>query len=98
MNGAVDEVALSESVAVPDLDEAQATHELARLAALLREANDAYHTADATVMPDADYDALKRRNAAIEARFPQLKRLDSPSDQVGAPPAEAFAKVVHAVP
>ncbi len=42
-------------------------------------------------------DALKRRNAAIEARFPALKRADSPSDQVGATLAEGFAKVRHAV-
>ncbi len=92
------EVALSDSVAVEDLDETQAAHELARLAGLLGEANLAYHTADQPLMSDADYDALKRRNAAVEARFPHLKRPDSPSDQVGAAPAEAFAKVVHAVP
>ncbi|MCB1921980.1 MAG: NAD-dependent DNA ligase LigA, partial [Candidatus Competibacteraceae bacterium] len=46
---------------------------------------------------DAEYDALKRRNAAIEARFPDLKRADSPSDQVGAAPAEGFGKIRHAV-
>ena len=43
--------------------------ELARLAGLLGEANDAYHRRDAPVMTDAAYDALKRRNAAIEARL-----------------------------
>ncbi|MBT8410466.1 MAG: NAD-dependent DNA ligase LigA, partial [Octadecabacter sp.] len=46
---------------------------------------------------DADYDALKRRNAQIEAAFPKLKRADSPSDQVGAAPSEGFGKVEHAV-
>ena len=72
--------------------------ELARLAELLGAANEAYHTQDAPIMSDADYDALKRRNAAIEARFPELKRPDSPTDHVGAAPAEAFGKVVHRIP
>jgi DNA ligase (NAD+) len=51
----------------------------------LQDANRAYHTEDAPEITDADYDALKRRNAAIEARFPELKRSDSPTEQVGAP-------------
>ena len=72
--------------------------ELAALAGALAEANRAYHQADAPEISDAEYDALKRRNAAIEARFPELKRPDSPSEQVGAAPSEAFAKVRHARP
>jgi DNA ligase (NAD+) len=48
-------------------------------------------------MSDAEFDALKARNAAIEARFGDLKRADSPSDMVGAAPSEGFAKVTHAV-
>ena len=75
-------------------DDARA--ELERLARQLALANAAYHTDDAPVMSDADYDALKRRNAVIEARFADLKRADSPSDQVGAPVSETFAKVTHA--
>ncbi|GAA6198970.1 NAD-dependent DNA ligase LigA [Aquicoccus sp. SU-CL01552] len=78
------------------LDEDAARTELARLADLLAGADAAYHTEDAPVMSDAAYDRLKRRNAAIEARFPELKRADSPSDRVGARPAEGFAKVTHA--
>ncbi|MDG4650339.1 NAD-dependent DNA ligase LigA [Roseibacterium sp. SDUM158017] len=77
------------------LTEAEAEARLAELAELLRQADLAYHQADAPVMSDADYDALKRENAAIEARFPHLKRADSPSDQVGAAPAEGFSKVAH---
>ena len=61
------------------------------------EANQAYHGADAPEISDAEYDALKARNAAIEARFPDLKRADSPSEQVGAAPSDGFAKVTHAV-
>ncbi|MEP1354929.1 MAG: NAD-dependent DNA ligase LigA [Tateyamaria sp.] len=80
-----------------DLSEQAAKAELARLAELLEQANRAYHTDDAPDITDADYDALKRRNAEIEARFPALKRQDSPSDRVGAAPAEGFSKVTHAV-
>ncbi|MEY8841751.1 NAD-dependent DNA ligase LigA, partial [Cribrihabitans sp. XS_ASV171] len=68
-----------------------------RLAALLARANEAYHTEDAPEISDAEYDALKRRNAEIENLFPDLKRSDSPTEQVGARPAEGFAKVTHSV-
>lgn len=80
---------------VDDLDEVTAKAHLASLAAEIHAANLAYHQQDAPVLSDADYDALKRRNAAIEARFPHLKRDDSPSEQVGAAPAEGFSKVRH---
>ncbi|NIY81220.1 NAD-dependent DNA ligase LigA [Celeribacter sp. HF31] len=85
------------TIDVDALTEMQARAELARLAELLDGANTAYHTEDAPVMSDADYDGLKRRNMAIEARFPELKRSDSPTDQVGATPAEGFGKITHAV-
>ncbi len=75
----------------------EARHELARLATLIADANVAYHTQDAPRISDADFDALKRQNAAIEARFPDLKRGDSPSDAVGAGLAEGFSKVPHEV-
>ena len=83
--------------AVEDLDQAQAQAELLRLSAVLADANTAYHTLDAPILSDADYDALKRRNAAIEARFPALKRADSPTDQVGGAAASGFGKVTHLV-
>ena len=79
------------------LSKEEARAELARLAGLLTKANADYHGADAPELSDADYDALKRRNADIEAAFPELKRADSPSEQVGAAPGEGFAKVRHAV-
>jgi DNA ligase (NAD+) len=81
---------------VAELTEAQARDRLAELAARLDEADSAYHQGDAPVITDAEYDALKRENAALEARFPHLKRPDSPSDRVGAAPAEGFSKVTHA--
>ena len=83
---------------VESLSEAEAAGELARLSALIGAANRAYHTLDAPEISDAEYDALKRRNAAIEARFPGLKREDSPSDRVGGEVADGFGKVRHAVP
>ncbi|WP_412563114.1 NAD-dependent DNA ligase LigA [Thalassobius sp. MITS945101] len=85
------------TTAVEDLTEGEARAELARLAEVLAAANAAYHGADAPEISDADFDALKRRNAAIEARFPALKRADSPSDQVGAVAAEGFGKITHVV-
>lgn len=80
------------------LSAAEAERELATLAARLAEANRRYHTDDAPDLTDAEYDALKQRNAAIEARFPHLKRADSPSDQIGAAPADGFGKVRHSLP
>lgn len=81
---------------IEQLDEAAAAAELEHLAAALAGADAAYHTEDAPVMDDASYDRLKARNAAIEARFPHLKRSDSPSDRVGAAASDGFAKVTHA--
>ena len=81
---------------VEQLTEEDAKAELGQLAARISDANRAYHTLDAPEISDADYDALKRRNAEIEARFPRLKRADSPSDRVGAAVADGFGKVLHA--
>jgi DNA ligase (NAD+) len=80
------------------LTEAQAAAELARLAAEIARLDVAYHAEDAPLVSDAEYDALRQRNAAIEARFPALVRADSPSARVGAAPAGAFGKVRHRVP
>ncbi len=82
---------------VAQLTTAQARAELAWLAEQIAAANRAYHRDDAPEISDADYDALKQRNATIEAHFPSLKRADSPSDVVGAEVAEGFGKVRHAV-
>jgi DNA ligase (NAD+) len=76
----------------------QAEEELARLAEAIRAADEAYYRNDAPDLTDADYDALRQRNLAIEARFPNLKRDDSPSIQVGAAPGEGFAKAAHGAP
>ncbi|MFT7254023.1 MAG: DNA ligase (NAD+) [Paracoccaceae bacterium] len=77
-------------------DEETARRRLATLATLLAEANTAYHGVDAPEITDAQYDHLKRENAALEAKFPHLKRTDSPSDQVGSAPSDGFGKITHA--
>jgi len=81
-----------------DLSPAEAAEELAALAAEIARHDRAYHAEDAPLITDADYDALRRRNAAIEARFPDLIRADSPSRRVGSAPAGAFGKVRHLQP
>ena len=81
---------------VENLSEDQAAEALAWLGSKLIEADLAYHQRDAPILDDATYDRLKRRDAAIEARFPQLERAVSPGTKVGAAPAEGFAKVSHA--
>ncbi|MBC7519766.1 MAG: NAD-dependent DNA ligase LigA, partial [Sandarakinorhabdus sp.] len=85
-------------MATIDISEDEASAELARLAAEIAEHNRRYHAEDAPSVSDADYDALVRRNAALEAQFPQLVREDSPSWRVGAPVAAGFGKVVHSRP
>jgi DNA ligase (NAD+) len=80
------------------LTAAEAREELARLAEEIAEHDRRYHGEDAPAISDAAYDALRRRNAEIEERFPKLVRPDSPSHRVGAKPSEKFAKVIHAKP
>lgn len=88
----------SELKPVENLNETEAAEELAFLASELARHDALYHGKDAPEITDADYDALKRRNDAIEARFPALIREDSPSKKVGAAPSVTFQPVVHARP
>ena len=67
---------------VEALTEDDAAAELAGLAREIAHHDRLYHEQDAPEISDAEYDALRRRNAAIEARFPQLIRDDSPSNRV----------------
>jgi DNA ligase (NAD+) len=86
------------SKSVEKLTRAEAAKELARLAEEIAAHDRHYYQDDAPTVSDAAYDMLRKRNAAIETRFPDLIRPDSPSRRVGAAPAEKFAKVRHAVP
>ncbi|MGB3027575.1 NAD-dependent DNA ligase LigA [Paradevosia shaoguanensis] len=83
---------------VENLSEAQAKAELDKLQEAIARADIAYHQNDAPEITDAEYDAMKVRYGAIEMAFPQLRRADSLTGKVGAPAAEGFAKVRHAVP
>jgi DNA ligase (NAD+) len=88
----------AEQTPVENLTEEQAAAELAYLAAEIARNDELYHGHDAPQISDADYDALKRRNDAIEKRFPQLIRADSPSIRVGAAPLPTFAAITHSRP
>ena len=81
-----------------DLTEAQASEELAFLADEIAAHDLRYHQQDAPSVSDAQYDALKRRNAELESAFPHLVRDNSPSLRVGAARAEQFSPVEHGVP
>ncbi len=78
--------------------EADAANRLMRLGKDIARHNRLYHDRDAPEIADADYDALVREHAALEAQFPQLVRSDSPSRAVGAAPTSPLAKVPHARP
>ncbi|HEY1561927.1 MAG TPA: NAD-dependent DNA ligase LigA [Caulobacteraceae bacterium] len=84
--------------AVAELTEDEAAAELEQLASELAKHDALYFQDDAPSISDADYDAMKRRNLDIEARFPALIRPDSPSRKVGAARALAFSPVTHGVP
>ena len=83
---------------VEDLMELDALVELKRLAKEIAAQDIAYHQKDAPRVSDAEYDALRQRNDAIEALFPKFIRPNSPSRRVGAPVASGLGKVTHALP
>jgi DNA ligase (NAD+) len=85
-------------IPVEELTEKQAKAEHACLAAEIAEHDRRYYQDDAPTVSDAQYDALRRRYNAIEARFPQLRTAASLTQHVGAAPSARFAKVRHAVP
>src|SRR5665213_14330 len=84
--------------ALADLTEAEAAEELAALADEIAGHDVRYFQDETPILSDGDYDALKRRNGAIEARFPHLVRDNSPSMRIGAARAATFSPVEHGVP
>src|SRR5271163_3957713 len=84
--------------AVAELTEAEAAEELARLADEIAAHDIRYFQDDAPSIADADYDALKKRNFDLEARFPHLIRENSPAFRVGAVRSRQFSPVEHGVP
>ena len=83
---------------IAKLAKAQARVELKRLALELEGHDKRYYQDDAPSVTDAEYDALRQRFNAIEARFPEFVTAESPSQKVGAAPSGRFRKVRHAVP
>lgn len=82
--------------AVKDLTSTEADQDLEALALEIRDHDKRYHGEDNPTLTDAAYDALRKRNQDIEARFPLSVRPDSPSHKVGAPAASGFRKIKHA--
>ncbi len=93
-------MARREKTATPieDLTEKQAKTEHARLGTEIAGHDRSYYQEDAPTVSDAEYDRLRQRYTAIEARFPQLRTLESLTQRVGSAPSARFAKVRHAVP
>lgn len=89
---------MNADIAVDALTEDQARRELARLVTEIRLADASYYREDNPHLTDAEYDALRQRNQAIESRFPHLKRSDSPSESIGAGVTEGFGKIEHGIP
>lgn len=83
---------------VDAMSELDAEVELERLAKEIKTHDKHYHTKDAPIISDAVYDQLRLRNSAIEARFPNLKRADSPSERVGGEIQSGFGKTTHTRP
>src|SRR6202140_3101394 len=93
-------IAKSKTKSPPDVDtltKARARVEHKRLALELEGHDRRYYQEDAPKVSDADYDALRKRFNAIEARFPEFVTSDSPSQKIGAAPSGRFRKVRHAV-
>jgi DNA ligase (NAD+) len=54
-----------------------------------------YHVLDDPELSDAAYDVLYDELVSLEDEHPELRTPDSPTQRVGAPPAEGFRKVAH---
>lgn len=76
----------------------EAVEEHRRLAAEVEKHDRLYYQEDAPAISDAAYDALRARLLAIEDEYPELATAESPTQKVGAAPAEKFGKVIHKVP
>jgi DNA ligase (NAD+) len=85
-------------IAVADLTERQGRSEHKRLADEIGHHDKLYHEKDAPELSDAEYDKLRQRLKAIEAKFPQLVDMFSPTQRVAPTPTTAFAKVTHRRP
>lgn len=83
---------------VEEISREEAAEELKRIADEMAKADIAYYQNDDPYLTDAQYDALKKRNEQLEARFPDLKLADGPSVRIGAKIRSEFGKVTHKFP
>ena len=88
----------TDKTSVEFLTAKQAAAEHARLGQEIAANDKRYYQDDAPKITDAEYDSLRRRYNGIEARFPDLRTLESLSLKVGAAPTGKFRKARHAVP
>jgi DNA ligase (NAD+) len=86
------------ALSVDEMTERQARAEHKRLGEEIKHHDKLYHEQDSPEISDADYDKLRQRLKAIEARFPQFVDMFSPTQQVAPTPTTAFAKVRHGRP
>ncbi len=84
------------STAIRTIEEAQ--ERILELRRLIEYHNRMYYVLDQPEVTDAEYDALFRELVELEALYPELVTPDSPTQRVGGPPSDAFAKVTHRVP
>ena len=90
---------MSDDTAPPEKPTREAApRELEKLAREIARHDRLYYVDSAPEITDAEYDALRQANTAIEEIFPDLKRPHGPSERVGAPPASSFDEVHHAPP
>jgi len=75
-----------------------AAREIAELRKAIDLHNYRYHVLDAPLISDAEYDQLFRRLVELETAHPELSDPNSPTQRVGAPPAEKFETVRHTLP
>src|SRR5262245_9797842 len=76
----------------------RAEKEILTLRREIEKHNHQYHVLDNPLITDGEYDHLFRRLLELERQYPELVTPDSPTQKVGAAPAEKFATVQHTVP
>lgn len=82
-------------VAAAPPEVAQKVEELRRA---VREHQYNYYVLDAPTVSDAEFDALFNELKALEAQYPSLYRVDSPTVRVGGVVSERFEKTRHPTP
>lgn len=76
----------------------EAASRIAQLRAEIERHNHRYYVLDDPLVSDAEYDGLFRELQSLEAHYPALLTLDSPTQRVGAAPLKLFAEVTHRTP